>query len=91
MEALNEPEKIVAYSMTDGKTSIRKIMSKIGGGFGTVQGWWKEWEHIGIVDSFPFGRGTRAIALFKLEEFGIPIPEITLETTSDQTEVEGHE
>jgi len=87
-EALNEPEKIVAYSMTDGKTSIRKIMPNIGRSFGAVQGWWKDWGHIGLVDSFPYGRGTRAIALFKLEEFGIPIPNINLETINDQTEVE---
>lgn len=86
-EALNEPEKIMAYLMTDGKTSIRSIIPIVGRGYGTIHRWWNNWEHIGIVESIPYGRGTRAVALFKLEEFGIPIPEIDPKTISDQTEV----
>ncbi|MFX0138896.1 MAG: hypothetical protein ACFFDN_34970, partial [Candidatus Hodarchaeota archaeon] len=82
-DALNEPDKIVAYSMTDGKTSIRKFNFKNGRGFGTVQGWWKDWARIGIVETFEFGRGTRAVAIFNLKEFGIPIPEISQEPIND--------
>lgn len=90
-EALNELEKIVAYSMTDGKTSIRDINSKIGRSFGTVQGWWKDWAQIGIVETFEYGRGTRAVALFKLDEFGIPIPNITPVTIDEKKAVEEDE
>jgi len=91
-EALNEPEKVVAYSMTDGETGIRSITPIIGRGFGTVQRWWKEWAQIGIAETIKVkGGGSRAVALFHLEDFGIPIPEINLGTINDQTEVEENE
>lgn len=89
---MDEPEKVVAYSMTDGETGIRHITKTIGRGFGSVQGWWKEWLQIGIAEAIKVkGGGSRAVATFKLEDFGIRIPEIIGKTTNDQTETEKNE
>ena len=83
-DVLNEPEKVIAYSMTDGKTSIRRITSIIGRSYGSVQGWWKEWVQIGIAETITVkGGGSRAVALFNLEDFGVQIPEINLVTTNN--------
>ena len=78
-ETLDEPEKVVVYSLTDGDTSIRDIRDQTGASFGAIQSWWKSWAKVGIVETFEYGRGTRARALFVLEEFGIEIPELEKE------------
>jgi len=88
IDTLDEPEKIVAYSLTDGDTSIRNIRDKTGMSFGAIQNWWKIWAQVGIVETFEAGRGTRARALFNLEDFGIEIPELKLDEDESKEEDE---
>ncbi len=79
VEVLDSPEKLMAYSLTDGKHGIRDIRDKTGRSFGAIQGWWKSWVKVGIAEEIPAGSGKRAKALFNLEEFEIEIPTLNPE------------
>ena len=79
LDTLDEPEKLVAYSLTTGDNGLDFIAGKIGKSRGVVQNYWASWQKMGIVESIGVRGGSRARALFDLEEFGIEIPEITLE------------
>ena len=80
----------MAYSLTNGDNGLDFIKDRIGRSYGTVHRYWASWQKIGIVESIDVRGGSRAKALFDLEEFGVVIPEITLEEKQDATEVEEH-
>jgi len=77
-KTLKSPEKLVVYSLSDGKNKIRDIRDKTGVSFGAIQSWWKSWYKVGIAEEIPSGRGTRAVALFDLAEFEIEIPTLII-------------
>lgn len=86
LDTLNEPEKLVAYSLTNGDNGLDYIKDRIGRSRGTVQRYWASWQKIGIVESINVKGGTRAKAQFNLEEFGVEIPELNLEEIVQEEE-----
>lgn len=86
LDTLNEPEKLVAYSLTNGDNGLEYIKDRIGRSRGTVYRYWASWQKIGIVESINVKGGSRAKALFDLEEFGIEIPELALEVETIEEE-----
>jgi len=88
LDTLDEPEKLVAYSLTTGENGLDFIAGKIGKSRKVIQNYWASWQKIGIVESISVRGGSRARALFDLGELGIEIPEIIIEEEQDTTEVE---
>lgn len=81
---LNNPDEIVVYSMTDGKMGIRDIRDATGKGYGTIQRLWKSWIKLGIAEPVAYGTGSRAKAVFDLENFGITIPDLGRSVTQEE-------
>ena len=75
--AMNTPEKRLAYQLSDGTRGTVEIakLSKVGSTFkvGTL---WKEWKRKGLGDSFSVQGGERFKRTFDLEDFGIEVPQV---------------
>jgi len=75
-DTLKEPEEVIAYSLSNGENGLDFIRGQIGSSRRVVQRYWKTWQRIGIAESIGARGGSRAKALFDLEEFGIDVPTI---------------
>ncbi|MEX2193022.1 MAG: hypothetical protein WD717_06555 [Nitrosarchaeum sp.] len=95
-KALDSPEKIVIYHLSDGRT-VRDIIAICGGSTATVSTYWNNWNRLGLMKSIQVNRGERFIKSFDLESYGFEIPAIakkeskqkTTEQTSTESLVEG--
>jgi len=74
---LNNPEKRLAYQLSDGKRGTIEVgkLSKVGSPT-KVGILWKEWKRKGLGDSFSVQGGERFKRTFDLEDFGIEVPAI---------------
>jgi len=71
-EALDKPEKMWVYELTNGKVPRGEIMEKTGASAGAISGWWNNWFSKGILEK----DGSRYKRIFSLEDIGIPLPKL---------------
>ena len=91
-ENIKSEKEILIYHLTDGKHSIRDIISEMEEygyktSYGAINNLWKKWAKIGIVESIPYGPGYRQKRLFDLEKFGYELPK----KTKRNNKMENHE
>jgi len=85
-DALDTPEKKIVYHLSDG-SSMQEIESKSSVSDSQVSRYHKKWFKLGLMkQTGSRGRGNKHIKVFDLEDFGIKIPQITLEQENQQTE-----
>ena len=75
----NDVDRLI-YHYSDGEHGIRDIISIIADhglstSFGGVHGRWQRWARNGLLMPKYIGAGIRYVKIFKLEDFGIEIPE----------------
>lgn len=76
-DMLKTPEEKLAYTLSDGKKTIRELSRLSGIDIGTLSKDWRKWTRAGIAEPIAVvGGGNRARSLFSLEEFGIEVPNI---------------
>src|SRR5207245_10273684 len=76
--AMNTPEKRLAYQLSDGTRGTVEIakLSKVGSTF-KVSTLWKEWKRKGLGDSSSVQGGERFKRTFDLDGFGHGLPHVT--------------
>lgn len=87
---LDSDVKKIVYVLSDGNKSTRVIERLINAAISnrSVSNYWKDWEEIGLGTSIPIGGGNRFKHSFNLQDFGIEVPTITIESQSTQNEPE---
>lgn len=91
-KTLNEPRKIQAYHLSNGKNTLQIIGERVGVNKDVLNGWWKIWNGLGITEPVSARGGSRAKKIFELANFGIAVPTIRNKTVpSGETEVNGEE
>ena len=84
---LDSEHKVLVYHLLDGTRTTKDIQQLTGVNVRYVSEWGQEWERIGIVESDPIsGRKGRRRRVFDLSTFGIPFPEISEESESENNE-----
>lgn len=71
---LNEPQKLLAYHLSDGTRSTVEISRNADVATGTIANYWQAWQKQGLGESVPVKGGARFKRSFDLEELGIDIP-----------------
>lgn len=73
---LDNPQKKIAYQLTDGYHSAHDIASKVRVSTTSIHRWWREWQRVGIATRVT--RRGRSIVQqnFSLEDMGIQVPDI---------------
>jgi len=84
LDTLTTDEYKVAYENSDGEKNTRDIAAIVHKGHNTVASWWKSWIRLGIAESVSAHRGPRAKRLFSLEDFGITLPVLQVESPADE-------
>lgn len=69
--ALDTPEKRIAYEASDGVATSRKVAKIAGVGLSTISAWWNNWYDIGIAEPISVQRGSRAQKIFNLKSFNL--------------------
>lgn len=80
LRALDSPNKLRVYALTDGKRTTRQIGRESGVNIRYVSEYWQAWEAIGILERVP-GTRARRRAVFSLEDFGIEVPGLPSEAS----------
>lgn len=74
MSALDSPEKIIVYHLSDGNTTA-DIEKKCGVSDSQVSRYQKKWQKLGLMKKIASkGRGDRHVKVFDLEDFDMEIP-----------------
>ena len=73
---LNEPQKLLAYHLSDGTRSTVDIAKGADIATGTIANYWQAWQRQGLGESVPVKGGDRFKRSFDLQEFGIDIPSL---------------
>ena len=79
---LENDKKILAYHLSDGRTTSVAISQKTGIRQQRITGLWKEWLVLGLGESIKARGGSRFKRSFDLKMFGITIPETKNEKLS---------
>ena len=69
-------KKILAYHLSDGKTTSTIISQKTGINQPKISELWKDWLTLGLGESVTASGGSRFKRSFDLKMFGIQVPEI---------------
>lgn len=89
---LNEPRKIQAYHLSNGKNTLQIIGDRVGVNKDVLNGWWKIWNGLGITEPVSARGGSRAKKVFELTNFGIAVPKIRkIGEPTDENEVNEEE
>jgi len=83
-----DPKRIV-YQLSDGSKTIADVKKITGVSAGAISGYWKKWVMQGLGEKTSVKGGERFIRAFDLEDFGISVPEISLEKESGEKMKEG--
>jgi hypothetical protein len=71
-EVLDTPEKVLAYHLSDGRTT-EEVLRKMKMSSKTLPKLWKFWNSRGLGMRTPVRGGMRFVRLFSLEDFGFKI------------------
>lgn len=82
---LDNDKKILAYDLSDGKTTSTVIAQKTGINQQKITVLWKEWLTLGLGESISVSGGSRFKSSFDLKMFDIQIPEVK-QTTPQPSE-----
>lgn len=95
---LDNEKKILAYHLSDGKTTSTVISQKTGINQPKVTELWKEWVTLGLGESITASGGSRFKRSFDLKMFGIVVSEVKrkddqlpIDATESKTEELTHE
>ena len=90
--ALVDDKKKLVYYYSDGNKGTRDFKNIAGiKSTATIAGYWKDWYRLGLVEMINVKGGERARKLFNLEDFGIQIPNLIIETDLSPPEQEKKE
>ena len=78
LDTLNDERSKLVYHFSDGKSS-REVAQLAGLSHPTVLDYWKKWAILGIVEPIRVRGGIRYKRTFLLSDFGIDVPEVTVE------------
>lgn len=73
-DVLNDPQKLLAYQLSDGNMGTVEIGKITDLSIGTIANCWVTWQKQGLGDSIPVKGGNRFKRSFDLEELGIKVP-----------------
>ena len=71
---LNDPQKLVAYQLSDGSKGTIEIGKTTGLSHSMIANYWVGWQKQGLGESIPVKGGDRFKRSFDLEELGINVP-----------------
>jgi hypothetical protein len=74
--ALDTEQKKLIYHMSDGKNGAVEIARLAQTSDRTVRRNWEAWARLGLMEAVKLGGGDRYVKSFRLEDFGIDIPEV---------------
>jgi hypothetical protein len=74
---LDSPQKKIVYHLSDGK-STKEIVEASKVSAGSVSGYWKAWNKLGLMKVKKVMGGDRSVRIFELEDFGIDVPKAAL-------------
>ena len=77
MGVLNEPQKLLAYHLSDGTRSTVEISRNADFATGTIANYWQTWQRQGLGESVPVKGGDRFKRSFDLQELGIDVPSLS--------------
>ncbi len=80
-------KKILAYHLSDGKTTSTIISQKTGINQPRVTELWKEWLALGLGESVTASGGSRFKRSFDLKMFGIQVPEVTKQSKTTENQI----
>jgi predicted ArsR family transcriptional regulator len=79
-DALDNEQKCLIYHLSDGNRGSVEIAKLVGTSDTTIRRYWASWVRQGIVESLRVRGGERFKKSFELEDFGIEVPQIKIQT-----------
>ncbi len=82
----SDPKKLI-FQLSDGSKGTQEIAKIVGDvSHMSVANYWKAWEKIGLGESTTAMGGKRFKRSFDLEDFGIKVPDVEMESKQTQAE-----
>lgn len=85
---LDDPKKVHAYHLSDGKNTSTIISKATRINQPRITELWKEWLSLGLGESVSASGGSRFKHSFDLKMFNIPLPEIKQKTTESKENID---